>query len=73
VLKLPVLTSASMRLPVAEEIRVHEVRVEHHALQAGVADAAAEAPGQAFLDLEVDVDQVVAAGDRDRLLASRPR
>src|SRR6185436_16406933 len=46
----------------AHEIRVHEVALQDHRLRLGVTDAAAELTRQAFLDVEVDVDQVGRAG-----------
>src|SRR5690606_29436532 len=52
-------------IPRTEEIRMDEIQVQHHALQAGVAHAAAEAARQSFLDVELDIDEILRARDRD--------
>ena len=46
---------------------MHEAAVQQDRLRLRIADAAAELPGQAFLDLEVDVHEVRRAGHRGRL------
>src|ERR1700722_1754247 len=52
------------------EVAVDEIAVQAEFLRFGVADAAAELPGQAFLDVEIHVDEIRAA--RDRLVLDLP-